>query len=74
MSASVTAADSSEKVDMCLFNFIHKCFLQDKSKLCELLTEFVYQLPCYHQTFVLNIGCNSFLRIFSNFSCVNYHD
>lgn len=37
MSALVSAADSSEKVDICFFNFIHKSFLTDKSKLCELL-------------------------------------
>lgn len=38
MSAPVSAADSSEKIDICFFNFIRKCFLPDKSKLCELLT------------------------------------
>ena len=37
MSAPVSAADC-EKIDICFFNFIHKCFLPAKYKLCELLT------------------------------------
>lgn len=34
MLAPVSAADSSEKIDICFLNFIHKWFLPDKRKLC----------------------------------------